>query len=287
MIIVPSKELAMQISTVANSLFHSLGVSTFPVIGGVNIHSQMDALKFQKPKILVANPKRLGELVVNYRAISMGNIRSVVLDEVDALLQEADSSSWNELQMILQSIPAFRKPWNSSPSSVSFSHHQPPLSSSQQLTTYNSSPISIANSSSSSSSHFSSSLLNDNSSVSLASSEHHRMLLFVSATANATQIDRFLSGFSFPHSIEKIAVKKGSKIPRSITHGLLELEKYKSLSYLQKILRSRPTVVSCLIFVKDSFHVESLTQRLYKAGIIAAPLSGETSKADRKVNTIH
>jgi superfamily II DNA/RNA helicase len=85
-IITPSRELAMQIVRVAQSLMPQ---EAWPLvqqlIGGANIRRQLEAMKSNKPLLVVGTPGRLAE------HSRMGSLRThrtaaVVMDEVDQLL---------------------------------------------------------------------------------------------------------------------------------------------------------------------------------------------------------
>lgn len=84
-ILAPSRELAMQITRVSNELGDEQGILTMPVLGGVNIHRQLDALK-KKPQMLVATPGRVLELL-RMRKINVQTVKSIVIDEVDKMWQ--------------------------------------------------------------------------------------------------------------------------------------------------------------------------------------------------------
>lgn len=85
-IITPSRELAMQIVRVAQSLLpESARRAVQQCIGGANIWRQRDALKLFKPLLVVGTPGRLAELS-REGALQTHRCRILVLDEVDQLL---------------------------------------------------------------------------------------------------------------------------------------------------------------------------------------------------------
>lgn len=84
LIVVPSQELAMQITDVIREWIKGTSVTVAPLIGGANIKRQIERLK-KKPTIVVGTPGRLNELTRS-RRLKMFDIRHIVLDEGDVLL---------------------------------------------------------------------------------------------------------------------------------------------------------------------------------------------------------
>lgn len=83
LILAPTKELAMQITTVANNLTEGTGIVTVPLIGDANIQRQVDNLK-KKPQLLVGTAGRVSELI-RLRKIKTPTIKTVVIDEMDKM----------------------------------------------------------------------------------------------------------------------------------------------------------------------------------------------------------
>lgn len=83
LILAPTKELAMQITTVANNLTEGTGMVTVPLIGDANIQRQMDNLK-KKPQLIVGTAGRVAELI-RLRKIKTPTIQTVVIDEMDKM----------------------------------------------------------------------------------------------------------------------------------------------------------------------------------------------------------
>lgn len=84
LIIVPSQELAMQITDVIREWIAGTDITVAAMIGGANIKRQIERLK-KKPTIIVGTPGRLFELS-KARKIKLFDIRHVILDEGDVLL---------------------------------------------------------------------------------------------------------------------------------------------------------------------------------------------------------
>ena len=85
LVVVPTRELAIQIEEVFKLFSHQLPQQTksLAVYGGVSINPQMIAL--QGVEILVATPGRLLELISN-RAVSLSAVKLLVIDEADKML---------------------------------------------------------------------------------------------------------------------------------------------------------------------------------------------------------
>jgi ATP-dependent RNA helicase DeaD len=83
-ILVPTRELAVQVDTEIKRLGQFTPIRCVPVYGGQKISAQMKFLKHH-PEILVGTPGRVIDLL-DRRIISFENIRFVVLDEVDRML---------------------------------------------------------------------------------------------------------------------------------------------------------------------------------------------------------
>jgi hypothetical protein len=106
LVLVPTRELATQVSDVlrdlARPLAQSIKVGT--VFGGVSINPQMMSLR-SGADVVVATPGRLLD-IVDHNALNLGQVQHLVLDEADRLL---DLGFAEELQRILALLPAKRQ----------------------------------------------------------------------------------------------------------------------------------------------------------------------------------
>ena len=84
LILVPTRELAIQVEAELQRLGKFTPLRTAAIYGGERITKQMKALK-TSPEILVGTPGRVMDLI-DRRIIDFANIRFVVLDEVDRML---------------------------------------------------------------------------------------------------------------------------------------------------------------------------------------------------------
>jgi ATP-dependent RNA helicase DeaD len=84
LILVPTRELAMQVTTEINKFAKYTGVRTVSIYGGQSINLQHDQLR-RGVQIVVATPGRLIDHV-KHGSIQLENVKYVVLDEADRML---------------------------------------------------------------------------------------------------------------------------------------------------------------------------------------------------------
>ncbi|MEA2458404.1 MAG: ATP-dependent helicase RhlE [Thermoleophilaceae bacterium] len=83
LVLAPTRELASQIVEEWRAIAHSRALRVAAVYGGVGIQKQANEAK--RAHIVVATPGRLEDLIAR-RAISLKNVRTLVLDEADRML---------------------------------------------------------------------------------------------------------------------------------------------------------------------------------------------------------
>lgn len=81
LILVPTRELAMQVQTNLEPLGRGLGIRMKTVVGGTSFPKQVDALR-RGVEVLVATPGRLEDLI-RQRACDLSDVAITVLDEAD------------------------------------------------------------------------------------------------------------------------------------------------------------------------------------------------------------
>ncbi|MEV4753496.1 DEAD/DEAH box helicase [Micromonospora sp. NPDC049559] len=101
LIMVPTRELAMQVNDALLPLGKAVGVFLKTAVGGVPYDRQIDALR-RGVEIIVATPGRLGDLIER-GACSLDDIEITVLDEAD---QMADMGFLPEVTELLAKTPA-------------------------------------------------------------------------------------------------------------------------------------------------------------------------------------
>jgi ATP-dependent RNA helicase RhlE len=106
LILVPTRELAVQIGEVARQLarHEAAALKVTVVFGGVSINPQMMGLR-GGADLVVATPGRLLDLI-DHNALELSAVQTLVLDEADRLL---DLGFEQELQRILALLPVRRQ----------------------------------------------------------------------------------------------------------------------------------------------------------------------------------
>ncbi|MDO8462160.1 MAG: DEAD/DEAH box helicase, partial [Deltaproteobacteria bacterium] len=84
LILLPTRELALQVDEAFRKFGRSLGVTTAVLIGGESIHRQLSALRHQ-PRVIIATPGRLIDHL-KQRSVRLDDVRILVLDEADRML---------------------------------------------------------------------------------------------------------------------------------------------------------------------------------------------------------
>src|SRR5688572_19436387 len=103
-ILVPTRELCIQVDTELKRLGQHTPIRVVPVYGGQKITAQMKFLK-HGPEILVGTPGRVMDLLER-RIIDFRNIRFVVLDEVDRML---DIGFRDDIRRILSQMRGMKR----------------------------------------------------------------------------------------------------------------------------------------------------------------------------------
>jgi ATP-dependent RNA helicase RhlE len=84
LIIVPTRELAVQIEEELRAFSRSFNIYSVLCIGGASINRQMSELR-RNPHVVIGTPGRLKDLI-NRRMLRLEQFRTIVLDEVDRML---------------------------------------------------------------------------------------------------------------------------------------------------------------------------------------------------------
>ncbi len=114
LVLVPTRELAMQVSEAIYKYGHDLRARCVPIYGGQPIGRQIDALS-RGTHVVVATPGRALDHI-RKKTLKLDNIKMVVLDEADEML---DMGFAEDLEAILESTPKERQ-------TVLFSATMPP-----------------------------------------------------------------------------------------------------------------------------------------------------------------
>jgi ATP-dependent RNA helicase RhlE len=100
LVLVPTRELALQVEETLVKIGRSLGIKTAVIIGGASAHAQVQALK-RFPQIIIATPGRLVDHL-KQKNFSLSRIKIVVLDEADRMF---DIGFAPQIKQILKLIP--------------------------------------------------------------------------------------------------------------------------------------------------------------------------------------
>ena len=104
LILVPTRELAVQVSSAVYTYGKELGVRALPIYGGQPYHKQTRRLE-QGVDIVVATPGRLVDLL-DRGQVDLSGVEVVVMDEADEMLSMGFA---DDLEAILQRVPAERQ----------------------------------------------------------------------------------------------------------------------------------------------------------------------------------
>ncbi len=103
LIMIPTRELAVQIVDEGKSLATGLRIYFSLVIGGVNMNRQIHELR-QRPSFVVGTPGRLKDLA-DRGVLRLGEFHTIVLDEVDRML---DMGFINDIRQLISQLPSER-----------------------------------------------------------------------------------------------------------------------------------------------------------------------------------
>jgi ATP-dependent RNA helicase DDX47/RRP3 len=98
------RELAVQIGEQFEAIGSGIGVRSAVIVGGMDMMSQQIALS-KKPHIIVCTPGRLVDHLENTKGFNMKNLKYLVMDEADRLL---DLDFGAEIEKVLKVIPRDR-----------------------------------------------------------------------------------------------------------------------------------------------------------------------------------
>ncbi len=104
LVLVPTRELALQVADQARQLSQSLSLRLSVIYGGVGIGPQEQALK-QGIDVLIATPGRLLDHLAR-RNVTFTGLKVLVLDEADRML---DQGFWPDIRRIVHGLPRERQ----------------------------------------------------------------------------------------------------------------------------------------------------------------------------------
>ena len=104
LVLVPTRELALQVAEVVKQFAPLLGMQTAVVIGGESSGRQRQEL-YRRPRIIIATPGRLLDHI-GQRNLTMSDIRVLVLDEADRMF---DMGFAPQINKIIATLPKERQ----------------------------------------------------------------------------------------------------------------------------------------------------------------------------------
>ncbi|MBN3033638.1 MAG: DEAD/DEAH box helicase [Candidatus Saganbacteria bacterium] len=100
LVLVPTRELALQVDETINKLGHPFGMRTAVIIGGASQHLQMQALR-KNPRVIIATPGRLLDHL-GQSTLRLDDVQILVLDEADRML---DMGFAPQIERIMKYLP--------------------------------------------------------------------------------------------------------------------------------------------------------------------------------------
>jgi ATP-dependent RNA helicase DeaD len=104
LILVPTRELAMQVAEAVHKYGKSMGIRVLPIYGGAAMEAQLRMLK-HGVDVVVATPGRALDHI-RRKTLRLDSVRTVVLDEADEML---DMGFAEDLEAILEATPVERQ----------------------------------------------------------------------------------------------------------------------------------------------------------------------------------
>lgn len=104
LVVLPTRELALQVDESIHRIGRTLGVRTAVLIGGASMQNQVRDIR-KKPHIYIVTPGRMNDHL-EQRTVDLSNVQVLVLDEADRML---DMGFEPQIRRILQSVPPKRQ----------------------------------------------------------------------------------------------------------------------------------------------------------------------------------
>ncbi|MDE2312016.1 MAG: DEAD/DEAH box helicase [Patescibacteria group bacterium] len=104
LIILPTRELAVQVDEALSKIGRPVGLKTAILIGGENLNKQVRQLK-NNPHVIIATPGRLIDHL-EQKTVTLSGVSILVLDEADRML---DMGFAPQIKRILQNVPGKRQ----------------------------------------------------------------------------------------------------------------------------------------------------------------------------------
>lgn len=112
-ILVPTRELALQVKEVVDGLCKFVNIKSTCIIGGISQDKQIRMIKKLSPQIIIATPGRLYDLVqsdtieeLNYSSIA--SVGTIVIDEADRMVQKGHFEEMLKMIDLLKESKKYR-----------------------------------------------------------------------------------------------------------------------------------------------------------------------------------
>jgi len=104
LIIVPTRELALQVDEAIHKIAQPFGIRSAVLIGGASMNNQLRMLR-RHPRIIIATPGRFNDHL-RQRTLRLNEFKILVLDEADRML---DMGFMPQIEHILKNLPKDRQ----------------------------------------------------------------------------------------------------------------------------------------------------------------------------------
>lgn len=104
LVLLPTRELAIQVDESLRAIGQKLGLRTAVLIGGESKGKQIGSLK-RNPHIIIATPGRLNDML-GAKLVNLKDVRILVLDEADMMF---DMGFAPQIEQVLKHVPAERQ----------------------------------------------------------------------------------------------------------------------------------------------------------------------------------
>lgn len=104
LVVLPTRELALQVDETLQKIGRQIGLKTAVLIGGASMHAQIQAIRKQ-PHVIIATPGRLVDHL-QQRTLALNQVKIVVLDEADRMF---DIGFAPQIKQILSLVPKERQ----------------------------------------------------------------------------------------------------------------------------------------------------------------------------------
>ena len=277
---------------------------------------QLALLQERHPQVVIATPGRLAELVLGMKKVHLGNVHSVVLDEIDNLLTDPFIG---DVEAVLQRCPQMQPleieqnatapvdiatARNRRINSLQFALKEQTrkMAAGQQAGTalpadsYDIFPETSLNLHDLTDRELDEvqkelGATADAGPRSVTPAETLRrigfrkgtLLALVSATALRPDVKQFADKVCGVGVYTNYTLNNSALLPVNVHHALVSSPRDRAVDFLKRVLRAKPFVQRALIFVHEPRRVDFVCDQLLRMGFLAAGIHGTASKLDRKV----